>query len=346
MRLSAIGDVTHVLPTLRTLQHNWPECRISWIIGRTEASLVGDIPGVEFIVFDKGLGWKAYRDLARALKGRTFDVLLHMQVSLRASIAGLLVRAPVRVGFDRSRAKNGQWLFTNRRIQTASRQHVLEGFLEFPKALGLDETVLRWDIPIPEKARAFAVGKMPDGEKWLAINPCSSNRARNWRNWSVENYAAVIDYAKQKHGLNTVLTGGPAEEEKTFGRRIEEAATHKPLNLIGGTNLKELLAILERSTVMISPDTGPAHMAGAAGTPVIGLYASSNPRRTGPYSSLHLTVDKYPEAVRRELGKSVDEVRWGQRVRNPRVMELIDVAEVQERLDLALAETGKDNRSA
>ena len=205
---------------------------------------------------------------------------------------------------------------------------------------------MAWDIPIPETAKEFAERHLAGTGRWLAINPCSSNRARNWRNWSVENYAAVIDYAASEHGLKTVLTGGPAEEEKTFGRRIEEAAAHEPLNLIGATNLKELLAVLERSSVMISPDTGPAHMAGAAATPVIGLYASSNPDRTGPYRSRHLTVNKYPEAIRKELHKDVAEVRWGQRVRNPHVMELIGVEEVKDRLDQALAEQPRNGENA
>jgi heptosyltransferase I len=195
LRLSAIGDVTHVLPTLRTIQHSWPDCRITWIIGRAEASLVGDIPGVELVIFDKSLGWKAYRHLAKALKRRRFDILLHMQISLRASLASLLVKAPIRLGFDRPRAKNGQWLFTNNRIAAKPRQHVLDSFLEFPKTLGIEETILAWDIPVPQEAKEFADKQLSGAGKWLAINPCTSTRARNWRNWSVENYAAVINYA-------------------------------------------------------------------------------------------------------------------------------------------------------
>lgn len=333
LRLSAIGDVTHVLPTLRTIQHHWPHCRICWIIGKTEATLVKDIPGVEFIIFDKTQGWRAYRDLSRALRGRSFDVLLHMQISLRSSLASRLVKAAVRLGYDRKRAKNGQWLFTNHRIEAVDKQHVLDSFLEFPKALGLKEMAPCWDIPIPDEAGAFAEKHLPKGKRILAVNPCTSNRSRNWRNWSIESYARVIDHAYQRHGLLTVLTGGPSRQEMEYAAQIEAAAACEPINLVGQTRLKELLAILARACVMISPDTGPAHMAGAAGTPVIGLYASSNPKRTGPYASQDVTVNRYPEALRLELGKSVDEVRWGQRVRDPAVMSLIKVDAVEEMLD-------------
>ncbi|PLX89194.1 MAG: glycosyl transferase [Desulfuromonas sp.] len=337
LRLSAIGDVTHVLPTLRTLQKAWPDCRITWIIGKTEHTLVGDIPDVEFILFDKSRGVKAYLQLARELEGREFDILLHMQVALRASLASLLVKAPVKIGFDLDRSRNGQSLFVSHRIASVEHQHVLDGFLEFPKALGITDPILSWDIPIPDEARAFAARMLPADKPVLAINPCTSNRSRNWRNWSVDNYAAVIEFALEKLGMVTVLTGGSSKMEIDYADAIRQQSTAECINLVGKTKLKELLAVLEQATVLISPDTGPAHMANAVGTPVIGLYASSNPNRTGPYNSLDISVNKYPEAIKGEFGKPVEEVRWGQRVRNPEVMSLIEFKDVRASLLSAIA---------
>jgi heptosyltransferase I len=100
------------------------------------------------------------------------------------------------------------------------------------------------------------------------------------------------------------------------------------------------LAVLERATVVLCPDSGPAHMATAVGTPVVGLYATSNRFRTGPYFSQHLTVDRYPDAVRRAFGVPVDAIRWGRRVRDPDAMDLITVDDVVEKLDLAFREAG------
>lgn len=335
LRLSAIGDVSHVLPTLRILQKAWPATRITWIIGKTEVALVRDIPQVEFIVFDKTKGWQAYLDLRRSLKGRRFDLLLHMQVSLRASLASLAVKTPVRLGFDRKRARNLQWLFSTHKIAAVPRQHVLDSFLEFPRALGLDVANIEWDIPIPDAARSKARELLPRERPILAINPCSSVRIRNYRNWNVESYAKVIDYAAEKFGMRTVLTGGPSRMEIDYAAAIERQATAAPLNLVGKTSLKELLAVLECAAVVIAPDTGPAHLANAVGTPVIGLYATSNPERTGPYLNRELTVNRYPQALKAEKGKSVDEVRWGQRVRNPEAMELITTHHVLEKLEHA-----------
>jgi len=333
LRLSAIGDVCHTVPVLRALQDHFSDSRITWIIGRLEASLVGDIEGVEFISFDKKAGWRAYRDLGIRFRPQPVDVLLQMQVALRASIASRLIPAGRRVGFDRARARDYQWLFTNEVIPAKPRQHVMDGLLAFAAHLGADVSRPRWDIPVPQADEAFAREQIPDGQPTLLISPCSSQRARNFRDWQAERYAAVIDYAAQKHGLKTLLTGGPTEREQDMAAAIGRHCQQPLTNLVGKTSLKQLFALIRRARAVLCPDSGPAHMGTAAGTPVIGLYASSNPDRTGPYYSRQWCVNHYPRALKEETGKSVDEVRWGTRVRNPQVMERIQVKEVTDKLD-------------
>ncbi len=333
LRLSAIGDCTHVVPLVRCLQRHWPDTRITWIIGKLEYQLFGDLPGVEFIVFDKSQGRKAYCQLRRDLQGRRFDILLNLQIALRASLASLLIKAPIKLGYDKARAKDKQWLFTNARIPATPRQHVLDGFFEFARAIGLDDKQLEWNIPIPADARAAIDQQLDPEQPVLVINPCSSNRARNWRNWSAENYAAVAEHAVRQHGMQVVLTGGPAALELEMGQAIAAACAEPLVNLIGKTRLKELLALLDRAALMLSPDTGPAHMATTVGTPVIGLYATSNPERTGPYLSLAHTINAYPDALREECGLSVAQAHWGQRVRSPDAMLRIGVADVIAQLD-------------
>ncbi len=337
LRLSAIGDICHTLPVVRTLQANLPGTPITWIIGRTEAGLIGDIPGIEFITFDKRSGWSGMRAIGKQLRGRRFETLLHMQVAVRASILSTFVRAERRIGFDRERARDFQWLFTNARIPPAPRQHVMDGLFGFAKALGVTERSLRWDIPVPPAAADYAAKHIPDGQRTMVISPCSSDRFRNFRNWRPENYIAVAEYAHRVHGLEVLITGGPTPLERDYGARIAEGAQAPVTNLVGNTNLKQLYAVLERAAVVVSPDSGPVHMATAAGTPVIGLYASSNPDRTGPYQQRQWTVNCYPEALMKECGKTVDEVRWGKRVRNPDAMELVTVADVTKRLDALLS---------
>lgn len=339
LRLSAIGDVTHVIPVIHTIRRAWPECAITWIIGKLEASLVGDLPGVQFIIFDKAKGLAAFRDLHRQLQNRHFDVLLDMQVAFRANLISLLINAPLKLGFDRARAHDLQWLFTNRRIPSQAHPHVLDGFFAFAEALGIAQHELRWDLPVPEEAESFADKILTPGNAWLAINPCSSARLRNWRNWSVDNYAHVARHAKTRHNMRIVLTGGPGQVEREAASAIcKTAADIDIVNLVGQTSLKQLFAILRRVAALISPDTGPAHMASAAGAPVIGLYATSNPLRTGPYLSQHYVINKYPEALRKYSGKTLEQARWGERVRHPDAMNLITVDEVTAMLDRVIAD--------
>ncbi|WP_018142144.1 glycosyltransferase family 9 protein [Thioalkalivibrio sp. ALJ7] len=333
LRLSALGDATHVVPVVRTLQAVWPDTRITWVIGRLEHQLLGDLPGIEFVVVDKNRGWRAYTDLRRSLRGRRFDVLLQMQVSLRASLLGMQVPAHRKIGFDRDRARDFQWLFTRERIAARPRQHVLDGFFGFAEALGVHSRDLRWDIPIPDTAREWAHRHLPTSQPLLAINPCSSARFRNFRNWNAKRYAATAEHAIEQHSMAVVLIGGPSQLEREYGDAITSRCRYPLINLIGSTDLKQLLAVFDQAHVVISPDSGPAHMANAVGTPVIGLYAGSNPDRTGPYCSRQWVINAYPEACQAAFGKPPEALRWGQRIREPDVMDRITVADVTAKLD-------------
>jgi len=337
VRLSAIGDTCHALAVIRSIQDTWPETRLSWIIGKTEASLMSDIPAVEFIIFDKSKGARAYADVRRQLSGQEFDIALCMHASLRVNVLYPLIATPLRLGFDYRRAVDYQWLFTNRRIAARPHEHSMEAMMGFARHIGVPKRDLRWDIPLSPAHLDYAGQYASADRPLLSISPCSSLRSRNFRNWSVENYAAAANHARNKFNCTVVLTGGNSDLEQEYGRAINKLCGNQLVNLIGKTSLKQLFALLSASRLLICPDSGPAHMATAAGTPVIGLYATSNPARSGPYLSQDLTVNAYPDAAAAYLGKSVDALRWGQRVRDPRAMGLIRLASVTRRIDQVLS---------
>ena len=340
IRLSAIGDTCHTVPVVRAIQRTWPHTTITWIIGKTEYGLLGGLEGVQFVVLDKSKGLRGYLEVRRRIAGRRFGLLLHMHASMRANLVSLLVPARKRLGFDRARARDFQWLFCNERISAAERQHVMDGLFQFAAAVGIERGELCWDIPLSDEDREFAASHMDGSRPVLLISPCTGQRVRNYRNWGMERYAAVADHAVRHFGAKVLLTGGTTSLERDYGHGIMDVAKYEIVNLIGQTTLKQLLALVERATILVCPDSGPAHMATAVGASVVGLYATSNRFRTGPYFSQHLVVDKYPDAVRRELGKEVDEIRWGGRVRNPDSMDLITVADVVSKLQQAFAERG------
>lgn len=343
LRLSALGDVCNLVPTVRALQRQWPQVRITWIIGKGEHSLLAGLSGVEFVIYDKRTGLAGMRELWRQLSGTRFDALLHMQQSLRASVLSLGLKARVRIGYDKERAKDWQHWFTRYHLSPNPRAHVLESFMDFARCLGVDPAITsqppEWGLPIPDEARDEAL-RLAGKPHYLLISPCSSVRARNFRNWSAEGYAAVVEHAWTQYGLRTLLTGGGTTKEREMGARIAALVPAEAIvDTIGAVSLKGLLALIEGAQVVIAPDTGPVHMANAMGTPTVGLFATSNPDRTGPYLWRHMVVNRYPEAVRAYMHKEVDEISWGHRVRHPDAMSLIDAEDVIARLDTLLSES-------
>ena len=334
LRLSALGDVCHALPVVRTMQEAWPDTRFTWILGALENRLLGHIPGIEFVVFDKKAGLAGYRDLRRRLSDRRYDALLHMQLAIRASLAAAVVPADIKVGFDRARARELQWLFTTHRIEARSREHVQDSLFGFAERLGVRRRTMRWDIPLPPAATDYARRVIPDGQPTLVISPCSSHALRNW---SAERYAAVADHAVTRHGLRVLICGGRSALEQEVGSRIEQLMRQSCVNLVGKDTLLELLATLERATALITPDSGPAHMATAVGTPVVGLYAATNPARSGPYYSRPWCVDRYEAAAQKFVGKPAARLAWTTKIERPGVMDLITVDDVIERLDALMA---------
>ncbi|MFB2734733.1 glycosyltransferase family 9 protein [Shewanella mangrovisoli] len=332
LRLSAIGDVCHAVAMVQAIQRQYPQLKITWVIGKLEYQLLKHLPGIEFVIFDKSQGWRSYLNLHKALKGRRFDVLLHMQVALRATLASLAISAKVRVGFDRARAKEGQWLVTNHRVEPLAQPHVLDGFMGFAKAIGVSDITPRWNIPVPQADTEFAQRQIADGEKVLVICAAASKAERNWL---PERYAAVAQHAVNK-GYRVILCGGPTALEKALADDIANACSAKLDNLVGKTSLTQLLALLKRASLVLAPDTGPAHMAVTQGTPVIGLYAHSNPGRTGPYLSQQYVVSAYQEAI---ASQQSGEVKWGTRAKGEHLMALISVEAVIEKFDQVIQQT-------
>jgi heptosyltransferase I len=219
-------------------------------------------------------------------------------------------------------------------IEPAAAEHVLDSFMGFARACGIDPAAPRWDLDLPADALDYARGIITDERPTLAVSPCSSHTARNW---AAERYAAVADYAANVHHMRVVLVGGRSAIETQMGLSIASAAREPVVNQIGKDTLPQLLGLLSQSTVLLSPDSGPAHMATMVGLPVIGLYAATNPARAGPYYSRHWCVDKYDAAARKYLGKPAAKIPWTTKIERSGVMDLIRVSDVTAKLDALMA---------
>jgi heptosyltransferase I len=328
LRLSALGDATHVVPMLRTLRRAWPQVPITWILGKGEAKMLEGLEDIELIVFDKSAGWAGVQDLRRQLAGRRFEVLLQMQLAMRANLLSAFIGADRRIGYDRKRSKEGHSLFINERIGPGG-HHVLDAFAQFLVPLGLQQDRVEWHLPVPQYALSWAQQQLPGNQRTLLVSPCSSHSLRNW---NVRRYAAVADHAAAR-GWRVVLSGGRSGLERRTADAIAEAMQAPVLDLVGKDTLKQALAMLERADLVLSPDSGPVHMANAMGTKVLGLFACTDRERCGPYSDLTHSVNHYDEASRVFIGKPAAQLRWGKRVEFPGVMDLIPVEEVVAKFD-------------
>ncbi|WP_343858769.1 glycosyltransferase family 9 protein [Aliiglaciecola litoralis] len=333
LRLSAIGDVCHAAAMVERIVTHAPHIQVTWIVGKVEYQLLKGMPNVRFIVFDKRQGKQAEVQLLNDLDNEKFDALLLMQVAFRANWVSRLIQAKVKIGFDWQRSKEMHWLFANKRIAPRAHAHVLEGFMGFADALGVPKVDKpSWSIPMSKEDIEFADALHHRLGKYVVISPAASKAERNW---SSEGYAQAADYARTK-GYQVVLCGGPSALDKQLGQEITESAEQIDENLIGKTSLKQMLAVLQRASLVIAPDTGPAHMATTVGTPVIGLYAHSNPRRTGPYNNLQNVVSVYDQVIKRQTGKDWQELPWGKRAKGDTLMSQISIEDVTAQMDALL----------
>lgn len=335
LRLSAIGDTCNAAAVVHAIRQHYPDTEITWVIGKTEAALMAGMDGVDFVVFDKKRGLAAYRALRSQLEGKRFDALLLMQVALRANLASLCISANRRIGYDKAKSKELHSLFINERIAPTDEVHVLDNFRQFQKLLGVPLGAPAWKIPVNAEDRDWARAQLdPATNKHLIICPAASNPERNWL---PERYAAVADHAANM-GFSVYLCGSPGNQEKKLAASIEAYAEHALHNLVGQSSLKQLFALIGTASLVLAPDTGPAHMAVAAGTPVIGLYAHSNPKRTGPYLWQEYTVDAYTPALKQMRGEAPEQSSWGQRLKGEALMKNITREHVIEVFDRCIKE--------
>ncbi len=322
LRLSALGDVTHVVPLVRTLQAARPDTPIHWIIDKAGHKLLDGLPGVTFHAYDKKSGMAGVKELRRQLPPGRFEALLQMQVAFRANLLSAFIPAERRIGYDRSRSKDLHGLFINERIPDRPGIHVLDAIGSFCEPLGLRQTEVSWDLAVPQSAYEWAAAQwQDDGRPVLMISPCSSHVRRNWY---ADRYAAVANHAAQR-GWQVVLCGGRSELERSMADAIQ-AQLHTPaLDLVGKDTLKQLPALLARANLVMTPDSGPMHIANAMGAKVLGLHAASNPNRSGPYSDRRYCVDRYDDAARKYLAKQAEDLKWGTKIEFDDVMELITV---------------------
>ncbi len=335
--MSAVGDAVHVLPVINALKRHAPGCLITWVLQPGPATLVRGHRSVdEILIFDRSAGLKGFSDIRRELARREFDVVINLQVYFKAGVITSFTRAPVKLGFDRARARDFNWLFTTHGIPARKiGQHVQDQYFEFLDALGVPHDPPVWDL-----------GPWPGELAWRDLffegidRPVASivvATSKPEKDWLPERWAEVVDVLHERYGLEAVLVGGKSPREVAAEQVIMAKARHRPVSALG-SGLRNLVGILSGSAVVLAPDTGPLHMAVALERPVISLMGYTNPKRTGPYRRYHdLLIDaygdpgeEYPVSMENRVGR----------------VQRITVGQVEEKLSVWAERYGRMGRGA
>ena len=324
--MSAVGSTVQAMPVVSSLRRAWPQAHLTWVLQPGPAALMAGRPDVDrFLVFHRELGARAYPRLRREVASEAFDLVICLQPNFKGGMVTSLLRAPARLGYDRRRARDLSWLATNLRIPPRPVAHVQDELFEFLHHLGVPRRE-EWDFHFTDEERAEQTrwrASLGPSRRVLAVVPRSSNPHRNW---TLEGLARVIDVAAGDLGLQPVLLGGDSGEEMRDGRRLRDLCSLPPRQELGGT-LRQLAGRLAASDIVLAPDTGPLHMAVALGTPTVGLYGYTDPKRSGPYARFtDLIVDRH----------SRDGERRPSRRTRPGRMTKIRAGEVVEKLERAM----------
>jgi len=279
----AIGDFLHTLPALAQLRKQFPAALVTVVISSGQEALIeGTAIADEIIVFDKSALKKQFRaffDLALRLRQEHYDLFVDLQPSLRSRFLRMMAGARHSLVYRKQK-----WVRKGGR-----RLHAVENFLETLAPLGVtpEDTEIR--LPLrPEAqdvAEAFLSRVGASGSRPIIALNCSVGAARPARNWSPVRFTELANRLIKELGATVVFVGG--REDRSLVQSVMAKMKETAQSAAGELSLPETAALLARCRCLVSSDTGPLHLSTAVGTPVVGLFGSTDPRRTGPVGRGH-----------------------------------------------------------
>ena len=291
VRLGALGDIVHAIPVAAALRRSFPDARIDWLVGAKHRELLDLVPVIDRrLVFQDSSFVSAIRELRSARYDVTFDVQGLIKSAALARSSG----APRVVGFSASYARErlARAFYTDAhdpgRGATYDRRetrHIVEINLGLLQTIGL--TVARPEFPIEQVDSAAARQLAAQfGGRYALLNPGAA-----WPNkrWPPARFAAVARALGERHGLPSAVLWGPGEQP--LAEEIV-AASAGAAALAPKTTIADLVAVARGASLMVSGDTGPAHVASALGVPIVGIYGPTRPSRNGPLSVSDVTVTR------------------------------------------------------
>ncbi len=298
VKLSAIGDVIHTLPSLAALRTLYPDAHITWVVEEAAAGLLQNHPLLDTVLISRRKRWlndlqngeirRALREIRlflRELRARRYDLVIDFHGLLKSSVIVLLSGGKRKLGYDSLQELSG--LFYKEKIPEDMNKHAVNRYLDFPRYLGAED--IRPEFPLPcDSAAAAKVQTILEkhhlkNKNFIAINPVAYWETKLWDN---EKFAHLADLIKTKLNAEVVFTGSAKEPLEKIVRLMKT----KAVNLGGETSLPELAHLYKESRLVITTDSGPMHLAAAVGTEVVALFGPTDPQRTGPYGKGHTII--------------------------------------------------------
>ena len=337
IRLSSVGDIVHALPAVAALGGTYPEAEISWAVETRYAALVERNPFVGRVLAFDTLGWRrrlgsaavleqAARSLI-ALRELRFDAAIDFQGLVKSALIARVSRAEQRLGFSEYWLREpSAGVFYSERVGAGGRAHVVAQNLALVEKLGVRPVAQAdWQFPLPERPEddEYVERQLAtlDAREFVIVNP-----GGGWisKRWAPENYAELIRRLEPELTARILLTGSP--DEAPLIRGILERAGPGRACLFPST-LTQFIALARRARLFVGGDTGPMHLAAAAGTPIVAIYGPTDPERNGPFSARDIALTN---------SGPIDHTRRG---RNPQYLAGIAVELVLEAIHQRLART-------
>ena len=302
VKLSAIGDVIHTLPSLNAIRKHYPDAHITWLVEEAASNLVVRHEALDRVIISKRKQWikgvlspsclkniKELYQFIKELRDTEYDLIIDFQGLLKSGVLIALARGKRKTGFDKGMEHmEHSYIFLNERIPPVNMDnHALLRNLMLINTLGIKSKEIEYKIPISDHTRKFIDSilvrhRIKGPELLVAINPVAKWKTKLWDN---RKFALLADRLIEKYNASVIFTGSQADRSTIDN--IMSCMSQSAVNLAGETTLKTLAALYEKTKFLISTDTGPMHMAAAVGTPVIALSGPTAPWRTGPFGSEH-----------------------------------------------------------
>lgn len=298
VKLSAIGDVIHTLPSLAALRKLYPEAHITWVVEEAAAGLVNNHPLLDAVLISRRKSWIKYlgkgefsrplremRAFLRELRKRPYDLVIDFHGLLKSALIVLLSGGKRKLGYDSMQELSG--LFYNEKIPEDMNKHAVDRYLDFPRHLGAKIAKAQFILPSDNAAQARIQSLLEkyhlENKKFIAVNPVAYWETKLWDD---EKFARLADLIKAKLDIEVVFTGSEKESIEKITARMQT----KAVNLAGETTLPQLAYLYQKALLLVTTDSGPMHLAAAVGTPVVALFGPTDPQKTGPYGDGHIII--------------------------------------------------------